>query len=62
MKGCYLIMATLNVFELTNQELRKDETQTAISAKKLKESVSKKSEKISPFAIPVSKLDRKSVV
>ena len=55
-------MATLNVFELTNQELRKDETQTAISAKKLKESVSKKSaKKISPFAIPVSKLKRESL-
>ena len=54
-------MATLNVFELTNQELRKDETQTAISAKKLKESVSKKSKKVSPFAIPVSKLKRESL-
>lgn len=63
-------MATLNVFELTNQELRKDEKmQEKTSAKKtVKESVSKKasskrpaSKKIKPFAIPASKLKFESL-
>lgn len=58
-------MATLNVFELTNQELRKDEKQQAKQEKKtVKESVSKRIRKASkrkPFAIPTSKLKFESL-
>lgn len=58
-------MATLNVFELTNQELRKDEKQQAKQEKKtVKESVSKrirKESKRKPFAIPTSKLKFESL-
>jgi len=55
-------MATLNVFELTNQELRKDEKQQAKQEKKtVKESVSKVSKKKAPFAIPAKKLKFESL-
>lgn len=58
-KGCYLIMATLNVFELTNQELRKSADEET-KKKAVKESVSRKSSK-KPFSIPVDKIKLESL-
>ena len=52
-------MATLNVFELTNQELRKSADEET-KKKAVKESVSRKSSK-KPFSIPVNKIKLESL-